>query len=46
MEREFSLLYYMGFSISDQRQMDVRMLNWHYDRLFEQRKSEKERSKK
>jgi len=36
----------MGFSISDQRQMDVRMLNWHYDRLFEQRKSEKERSKK
>jgi len=42
MEREFNLQYYMNLSIRDQRRMDVRMLDWHYERLFEQKRSEKE----
>lgn len=42
MEREFNLQYHMNLSVADQRKMDVRMLSWHHDRLFEQKKSEKE----
>jgi hypothetical protein len=45
MEREFNLLYYMKFGVTDQRNMDAKMLGWHYDRLFEQRRLEKEESK-
>jgi len=29
--------------VKDQRDMDVKMLAWHSDRLFEQRKLEKEK---
>jgi hypothetical protein len=42
MEREFDLQYHMGFNIAEQRNMDVRILNWHYSKLVEQRRSEKE----
>ena len=44
LEREFNLSYYMNFSILDQRRTDLFMLNWHYNRLVEQKRREKKDS--
>jgi len=44
LEREFNLAYYMHFSVMDQRRTDSFILDWHYSRLNEQLRREKDGS--
>lgn len=44
LEREFLLKYYANFSIMEIRNMDIRKIEWFYDRLAKEKQDERKQT--